>query len=612
MPILPPLQRRAAEASVLAATLVFSFPGCGEAQNRPIPLDTLRVTGSRVSADLPLRTRAVQVISRGELDRIPARTVSQVLSWALGAELGMRSPAQADLSLRGSGFEQVLVLVDGVRMSDPQTGHFDLDLTVPMDRIERIEILRGPASAVYGGDAVGGVVNVITRESRDWSVRVEGGSWGSVVTGLQGGAPTPGGGTVSLSGEWNRSDGHRAGIDHEIFQGRLDLSLPLADGRFKFEVGEGKRDFGADDFYAPYPSFETTRTRTASARWSNAPGSRIRVEPGISWRSHDDDFILVRADPSIYRNQHTSSQMTGEVVVRGDWGETLGWAAGAEVGRDALESNALGDRDEDRSALFGEVLIGDTGPIVLSAGLRLDRHARWGSFVSPSLSAAFTASPSTRFRASFGRAFRGPTWTERHYVDPAHRAREDLEPERSSAIEAGVEVTPSRSLTLSASLFRRVSEDLIDWARPSVPGGEGLWETRNVTRAEFRGVEGEARFEIGDRNQLTFGASFLSVDAEDAAEFESKYALRPLADHFLIGWSSRLPGGLEASVRALQGRRVEEETFRQLDLRLSLPVMDGTLYLDGVNLGNADHPDITGNPVAGRAFFVGYRMGSRR
>src|SRR5690606_16014980 len=108
-------------------------------------------------------TRAVQVITADDIRRTPARTVAEVLAWTLGADVLSRSPAQTDLALRGGTFGQVLVLVDGVRMSDPQTGHFNLDLAVPLGEIERIEVLRGGASTTYGSDAMTGVVNVVTR-----------------------------------------------------------------------------------------------------------------------------------------------------------------------------------------------------------------------------------------------------------------------------------------------------------------------------------------------------------------------------------------------------------------------------------------------------------------
>src|SRR5690606_27325750 len=109
--------------------------------------------------------------------------IPDLLQWALGVDLMPRSPALADVSLRGSSFEQVLVLVDGVRVSDAQTGHFDLDLAVPLDQVERIEILRGPGSSLHGADAMGGVINVVTRQGVERSTaRAEAGTFGT--TGL--------------------------------------------------------------------------------------------------------------------------------------------------------------------------------------------------------------------------------------------------------------------------------------------------------------------------------------------------------------------------------------------------------------------------------------------
>src|SRR5690606_6496015 len=134
----------------------------------------------RASAGLPVAARSVDVIGADAIAATPARTLADVLANALGVDLQPRSPAQADIALRGATFEQILVLVDGVRMSDAQTGHFDLDLAVPLSEVERIEILRGPATALYGSDAVGGVVNIVTRRGGErLRFGVEGGSFGT-------------------------------------------------------------------------------------------------------------------------------------------------------------------------------------------------------------------------------------------------------------------------------------------------------------------------------------------------------------------------------------------------------------------------------------------------
>jgi vitamin B12 transporter len=588
-----------------ALTLGLPVPGAGQ-----ITLDTIPVLGSRASDDLPLRTRSVQVFTRDEIRALPARNLADVLSWATGVELATRSPAQSDLSIRGAGFEQVLVLVDGVRMSDPQTGHFDLDLAVPLDRVERIEILRGAASAMYGSDAVGGVVNVVTRRDTGWSGRIEGGSFGTRSGSVHGGVLITPDIALEISGELGRSDGHRDETDWNQRLGTVTLRTPLAGGRLVMEGGRARRAFGAGDFYAPFPSFETTHTSTARLAWRGVSDGGFRIEPGISWRSHDDDFILIREDPGVYRNEHTSAQLAGEVVVRSPVWSGFSGATGVEAARHTLESNALGDRGENRAAFFGE-LAGTVAPgVELTTGIRHDRHEQWGGFTSPSLAVSAVLPGSLRVRGSAARSFRGPTFTERHYEDPAHQASPELAPERSTSHEVGVDLTPAGSWHFSVTGFRRSSRNLIDWAR--TPGGESdLWETRNVNRARFRGLELEAGWTLDALTRLSVGAFALSVDSDAEPGLESKYALRPVTEQVQLGIDRRLPLEARAHLRGTRARSASESSHVSLDLRLDLPIAGGKVYLDGRNLTDSDHPDLTGHPVPGRAFYLGFVRSAR-
>ena len=132
------------------------------AQDSPQQVDTVHVV-ARTDPTVVSATRSFEVLTRADLARHATRSLADVLGLALGVDAQPRSPAQADLALRGSTFNQVVVLVDGVRVSDVQSGHYALDLAVPMAMIERIEILRGTGSAMYGSDAIGGVVNIVTR-----------------------------------------------------------------------------------------------------------------------------------------------------------------------------------------------------------------------------------------------------------------------------------------------------------------------------------------------------------------------------------------------------------------------------------------------------------------
>ena len=610
-----------------------------------VVLDTLPVLGSRVSAELPLRTRSVQVLDRETLASLPARSVSEALRWASGVEVAARSPAQADLSIRGGTFEQLLVLVDGVRMSDPQTGHFDLDLVVPLDRVERIEILRGPASAQYGSDAVGGVVNVVTRRTpAGVGGRLEGGSFGTWVAAIEGTAPLPGGLLLEAAGEGGRSDGHRAGTEWEQLLGTVRLGAPVGGGQMRLEGGLARRDFGAEDFYAPFPSVEATRTETATLAWAPAAGARIRVEPRLTWRGHDDEFILIRENPSVYRNEHRSTQAGADVTVRALPRPGVAVAVGAEVARHRLVSNALGDRAENRGAAFVEAALRPSGPaglggrLELSVGLRHDEHARWGGFTSPSLAGALRLADPLRLRASWGRAFRGPTWTERFYADPGHIPNPDVRPERGEAWEVGLLLEPSEGVRVQVAGFTRTQRDLIDWARRPAPEIEPLpgtnppmrdpWVPRNVSEARFRGAEAEAGWRVREGTDLGISVALLSLRADAEPGFESKYALRPLREQAIVSVRQGV-GPVAFSLRGLHGRRGGEAAFREVDMRMDalLARLAGTrladtgfagtglsgarVYLDLRNLFGSDHPDLTGNPVSGRAVSLGLRTGPR-
>jgi iron complex outermembrane receptor protein len=582
-----------------------------EAQERPIPLDTIRVqVGSRASAALPVTTRSIQLLGREEIEDLPARSVTDLLSWAVGVEVSARSPAQADLSLRGAGFEQVVVLVNGVRMSDPQTGHFDLDLAVPLDQVERVEILRGPASALYGADAVGGVVNIVTRDAGTSAhARIEGGMWGTGRVSLGGGIETEDGLSVQGGGELARSDGHRPGTDFETTLLRLGLAGLLGGGRVGVDLALARRDFGADGFYAAFPSFERTRTYTGAVRWTSLPLGPLVLDAGASYRRHEDDFVLKRDDPAFYRNEHLSSQAGGEAVVRAAPWPGVDLAFGGEVFRDGLESSNLGDRTEDRAALMAEVVWGRGRPTVLSGGIRQDWHEGFGSFFSPSLSASHRVGAKVRLRSALGRSFRAPTWTERYYEDPLNVGREDLDPERAWSGEAGLDWFPDRGARVSITGFARRAAALIDWARVAAAGDEVPWETRNVERADFYGLEGEIQSRGPLQTTVVIGGSFLSVDTKESSGFRSKYALRPLVEQALIGVRRSFAGMADLSVNARRGKREGEAAFHRLDLRVGIRWGPTRVYLDATNLADARYPDITGEDAPGRAFFLGVELG---
>ena len=593
---------RLAQDSLLIASgiALLCLPRALRAQ-RPQALDTVVVVGSHTGASSAISDmRSVAIIDRARIDGSGARTVPELLSTVMGVDVDSRSPAQADISIRGSSPEQIVILVDGVRVSDVQSAHYASDLAVPLQSIERIEILRGAGSAVYGPDAVGGVINIVTRGSTPRSAEVHGGSFGSVGGSLIDGASS-GARSVIVSGDFDKSDGSRDDTDYRMGQGRAKLAVPLADGMVTTNLGVGVRDFGASDFYAPYNSIERTTTTTVDSRWTAALGSWALDAAGGT-RRHEDHYVLVRGNPSLYENYHTTWQTSGTATARHDVGPAV-VALGAEADHDQLSSLRLGGRREWRAGAFAEVSTDASSVVAGNAGVRDDHSSAYGDFFSPSAAVRVKLADALQLHASASRGFRAPTWTERYYTDPSNNGDPDLRPERFSSGDAGARLIGSAA-TFDVTVFGRQASDLIDWVRPLGSSAATPWQATNIGDATFRGIEAvlEPR-PLGVLGTSLF-ATGLSFTSSASAAVEGKYALRPLTRQ--IGMrlhTTTNPFG--ASVDLESAQRAGETSYLNGNARLWWTRGGYRLTLDAKNIANASWLDASGMPVAGRGLYAG-------
>lgn len=608
----PSLRARHSVASALLASIFPLLASGALAQQpsarAPMVLDTVRVHGrTEVGSAHPART--VEVIGRNEIARSPARSVADLLALRLGVDLLARSPAQADLSLRGSSAEQVLVLVDGVRVTDRQTGHFALDLAVPLAAVERVEVLRGASAALYGSDAVGGVINIVTRAaSGEASVQARGGSFGTAAAAASFGE-SAGRLALQVTGDWERSSGHRPGTDFDVRQGRARLEHPLGSGSLALDAGVAVRAFGAADFYGPYPSFERTGTTTTALRWTSDASSPWGISAVVHSRIHSDRYVLDRDDPSRYENRHRTRQTGMELTARRTWGQGLGVALGVEGADDRLTSERLGERDEQRGAAFGELAVSHRSGTTVHSGLRVDRVTGHSAFVSPSLAIGVPVRDDVTLRGSVARGLRSPTWTERFYEDPANVGDPDLRPESFWTGEVGARLTIARRASLDVAAWAREARDLVDWSRPVDAPETVPWRTRNVRSGTFRGLDATVRLHDVLGGDWRARGGLTSLTARDAQGFVSKYALRPLDRLVSVGGTFTLPWAIVADVEVTHARRTDDEDgpHTRADLRLERGWRDFAFTVDVRNLGDAGYRDVVGRPVAGRAIHVGLR-----
>jgi iron complex outermembrane receptor protein len=613
-----------------AALLSWPLPGQDVPPDEAAPprvRQEVAVVATRL--DMAPASATVRIVTREEIAAMPGvRALPDVLQTILGLDVRRRglNGMQADVGIRGSDFNGTLLLVDGQPMTDPQSGHLSADFDVPLGAVERIEVLAGGGSALWGSNAVGGVVNIVTRgadlgrSNMQCETRYSHGSNSLDAGGYR--AAVRIGESVSAAVDWHRTENAGFRDDTESASGLLRVSgrWDTGAGPVTLGLGYASRNFGAYAFYGTtYPNQqESTRTRTAVLSSTLALGGWT-LTPSASVRAHHDDFVLERNDPSFYENLHdTVTSLLRTAARHALFGGTF--AFGVEIGRETISSTNLGSHGRDHGALFAEFARAwdpaASSTAGLHAGLRADAYESYGSRLSPYAGVAWDAAAPLTFRASFGSSFRIPSFTELYYVDPQNVGNPNLRPEKAWHVEAGAALAVGAA-TLDAAYFHRHATDLIDFVRSSP---DESWRARNVREAVADGIEASADWTRGRPaflTQLRFQAAYTFVDlaslsaAADGAT-EGKYVLDPLHAKWDILAGIALPLELSVSSRlSYLSRPSFTDGVWLLSARISWQAFQGRIlefFVDGENLGNVRYEEVASVPLPGRTFAGGFNL----
>lgn len=582
----------------LAVFILLTLAGPAYAQPQPLH-ESVVVTASAEPQPFETVGRAVWVLTREEIARLPVRSVEDLLRFASSVDVRARGPrVQADLSIRGASFGQTLVLVDGVRMNDAQSGHHNSDLPLTIDDVERVEVLLGAGSSLFGADALGGTVNIITRAA---DAGTDATAFGGAHDLAGGRVRTTFGGPAakqSITGEVVRSSGFEIGRDFET----VAASSRTAFGEnTRLLVGYARKDFGARGFYGPALSHETTDQTMASVSHTFAMSS-WRSSVQAVYRTHGDRFLYA---PGTSENVHRTH--AGALLFKAS--RTLGSrtraSAGAEIGGDWIGSNNLGDHRFRRASGFVELQRQVTGRLIVFPGVRYDVYSRFGDAWSPSVAARMAIRPAFSLRGSAGHAFRVPTFTELYYRDPNHQASSALTPERGWNAEVGADwVAPSHSLVRGTAFVRR-DRDVIDWTRVSPVD---RWETANVRRVATSGVELGVRQPLGSAGSLDLQYTWLDTGADALDGLLSKYVLEYAAHNVVVSGSARAAFGVELGSRLAWTRRNDGRSYAVVDLRASRAVGRVQLFVDAANLFDESYQEVAGVAMPGRWVSAGLRI----
>jgi iron complex outermembrane recepter protein len=540
--------------------------------------------------------RSVVVLTREQIQRLPVRSVAELLAYVATVDVRTRGPAglQADFSVRGASFGQTLVLVDGIRLNNPQSGHHNSDIPVLVQDIERVELLAGAGASLHGADAFGGAINIITRrDGRTRQGSISAGGDGFVDGHVTADVPA-GGRAISLGAGFSRSDGFAA--DRDFRTVTAGIRAPFG-SRSHVTLAHVDKDFGAAGFYGPSPSREWTAQTMVSA--DHVLEARGGWQPTLrgSYRTHGDRFLWDARRPGQFENRHRTHMTVGSFRADRIFSERTRLHVGADGGNDWISSSNLGEHTIGRGSVLAEIRHRAGTRASLTSGLRYDGYTRFGSSLSPSVAASLWISAPVKLRASAGHAFRVPTFTELYYTDPGHRAVADLRPERGWTYEAGADWMPAPGWVASATTFLRRDRDVIDWVRDTPTE---RWRTANVQRLRTVGLEFGARRVLPGGGTVDLQYAWLSSDADAVASF-SKYVL-DYARHRLVASSSlSLPWNLGLGGRLGVTSRVDGRDYALLDLRLSRTFGGRTrVFVEGTNLLDTDYQEIRGVDMPGR------------
>lgn len=512
--------------------------------------------------------------------------------------------AQTDLTLRGGSFEQTLVLLNGFRINDSQTAHHNLDLPLPMEAMDSIQVLHGAGSTLHGVDALSGVVDFLTAAPRSNSIEASAGfgsfgeneqslmvellrqKWSSRITGTH---------NLSTGFMYDRDYRNETASDEDWIESRLGLTDILLAG--------SDRSFGANQFYGPYPSWERTKGWFGSIRQELGK----RTEADFGYRRHTDEFVLLRNDPAVYENNHIDGSWQASLHRAQNFGPDTVLLTGMEADGDSIHSNNLGNHARNRAAGYVDV---DLNPVKhrwgLSAGAREEGFSGGLQMVfAPNVAASYRLTNTLKLRGSIGYGFRIPTYTDLYYSDPTTIGDPNLLPESAWSSEAGFDWNPGSRFSFSATGFDSQQHNTIDYVRASAAD---RWQATNLNGFSFKGVETSATIELTRTQELQLDWTNLYGAQSALHGLQSEYIFNYPVENAHMLWTMNLRNRLRVRNSLQVAQRYQQTAYPVWDLAFEYDAgarQRWRPYLRLANLSNTGYQEIEGVAMPGRSITGG-------
>ena len=575
-------------------------------------LDTILIKSTRI--DLPFKdnSRTINIITSETIENSAATNVADLLQQVAGVDIRRRGTAgsQADLYIRGGGFDQTLLLIDGIKMDDSQTGHHTMNAALPIEVIERIEIIKGPAARIFGQNAFTGAINIVTKKklSDTVAVHMEKGSFGQSNGSVTIGKEFENSSVIAHVGILT-SDGYRYNSDYQNKNYLLKGVFNRKQQPIEVIATFFDKKFGANGFYASATAteqYEETQSSLVGAS-TTFKTENFKISPRIYWKRGQDDYVYIRDNPSVYRNLHITNKVGVETNAsyRSDIGIT---GFGIDISRVFISSNNLGNRNRTMANLFLEHRFKLWNEkLDITPGVAVTYFSDFKFHAYPGLDIGYQLSDQIKAYGNIGVTYRIPTYTDLYYNDRNTIGNANLKPEEAFSQEIGLKYN-SGKYTSSVAIFNRDASNLIDFIRPDV---NSKYEATNITKVNTQGVEfeGAYNFKVNSFNQtVTFGYSYLNDDILAQNKELSRYSLNTLKHQFTTRFSSQLFKNIRQNIIYKHAERTVGTSYNVWDASVIVDFDSISFTVTANNIFDAEYIEAGFVPMPPSSLLVGMRF----
>lgn len=611
---------------------------------KTIDLSAAEVTGTRAPLPADKAVRLVQVLDRQAIQASSAQSVNDLLKQVAGVDVRQRGAfgIQTDISVNGGTEDQLTVLINGINISNPHTGHLTFDLPVNIDDIERIEVIEGGASRVYGCQAFSGAINIVTRTDNDNHLQAHayGGSYGTA--GANAGLTlTTSDFNNRLSGGYVRSDGGTYNDDfnkaNAYWRGRYSSDHIQA----TIQAGLSTMNYGANTFYGTGSDSQYEENRRYLVSASAEYKGQVNIPVQLYWNRSLDHYVWMRANPEAYQNFHQTNVYGANAGANTTWalGKT---AIGIELRRENILSTRLGKelpegeqhkvpghdayyKYKDGRTNLGlylehNILI-DNATISLGLLANDNTAVTGGMRLYPGIDISWRLGQMKLF-ASFNQSLRTPTYTDLYYNGPGLEGNSQLKPEKSTDWHVGATFT-AEGFNTQVKAFYRKGTDMIDWVKKT---GETVYTTANsdidnIGAEMLTSVDLARLLPSTPLRQLTLGYCYNfkhRVNTEQQASYASRLTFlrhkltatlqHNIFSHLDAQWNLTLKNRDGEFDNAKTGQTQKYGTFATLDLKLTWTRPHYSLYLQANNLTDYAYYDFANIQQPGLWFMGGLKL----